>query len=137
MATSFVQLEQTIKAMLELKSSAGTGLVRKELEKTDIYALGHPAGDTSVPGYGTESDVLHFSIDEEGKERVMLPVFTRPEIIRDALLKNPEWQTLSVLLINGKSLLDSADPEVTVVVNPWSDMEYQIPVAGAVDKKPQ
>lgn len=106
--------------------------VRQQFEKTDVYALGYPAGDTSVPGQGTESDLLHFTInDETGTERTMLPVFTRPEVMRDALLRNPEWQTLSVLQVHGKDLLDHVGLDVTVVINPWSSLEFQLlPLAG-------
>ena len=102
--------------------------VRDQFSKTDIYALGQPAGDTSVPGQGTESDLLHFTIDaDDGTEKVMLPVFTRPDIMREALLRNPDWQTLSVLQINGQALLDNVDSDVTIVINPWSKLEFQIP----------
>ena len=102
--------------------------VRDQFAKTDIYALGQPAGDTSVPGQGTESDLLHFTIDDAaGVERVMLPVFTRPDIMKEALLRNPEWQTLSVLQIGGSALLENVDDDVTIVINPWSRLEFQIP----------
>ena len=104
--------------------------VRDQFGKTDIYALGQPAGDTSIPGQGTESDLLHFTIDDEtGLEKVLLPVFTRPDIMREALLRNPDWQTLSVLQINGQALLDNVDSDVTIVINPWSRLEFQIPPA--------
>jgi hypothetical protein len=102
--------------------------VRDQFAKTEIYALGQPAGDTSVPGQGTESDLLHFTIDDEdGTEKVLLPVFTRPDIMREALLRNPDWQTLSVLQINGQALLENVDADVTIVINPWSRLEFQIP----------
>jgi SseB protein N-terminal domain len=102
--------------------------VKDQFAKTEIYALGQPAGDTSVPGQGTESDLLHFTIDDEdGTEKVLLPVFTRPDIMREALLRNPDWQTLSVLQINGQALLDNVDADVTIVINPWSRLEFQIP----------
>lgn len=102
--------------------------VKDQFGKTDVYALGQPAGDTSVPGHGTESDLLHFAIDDpNGVERVMLPVFTRPDIMREALMRNPEWQQLSVLQVNGQALLENVDDEVIVVINPWSRLEFQIP----------
>jgi HEAT repeat protein len=103
--------------------------VHERLAEAGIYALGHPAGDMSGPGAGTEADLLHFTVDDsddEGKtvERILLPVFTRPEIMRDALLRNPEWQVLDVLEINGGELLRNVDDDVSVVVNPWSDLEW-------------
>jgi hypothetical protein len=99
--------------------------VRDELARSNVYALGTPAGDTSVPSRGTESDLLHFTVEDE--DHVMLPVFTQPQILRSALERNPEWQKLSVLELNGGELLDAIDDDVTTVINPWSDLEFRIP----------
>lgn len=121
---------QPLEVVIALRGDQEDALasVREQFNKTDIYALGQPAGDTSVPGQGTESDLLHFTIDDDkGGEKVMLPVFTRPDIMRTALLRNPEWQMLSVLQVNGKALLENVDNDVTVVINPWSQLEFQIP----------
>jgi hypothetical protein len=101
--------------------------VRGVLAASDVYALGGPAGEISVPGQGTESDLLHFTIDANGEDRVMLPVFTQPDILRQTLLRNPDWQSLSVLQINGGDLLSARDPDVTLIINPWSQLEFQIP----------
>ena len=118
--------------LIRLQDVAG---VRKQFGNTRIYALGHTAGDTSIPGFGTESNILHFTLeDHEGAERTLLPIFTGPQFVVEALKRNPEWQTLSVLLMDGKALLASADPEVTIVLNPWSELECQIPVRA--DHKP-
>ena len=77
---------------------------------------------------GSESDLLHFTIhDAQGAERVMLPVFTQPEIMRAALARNPDWQTLSVLQVQGQALLENVHPDVIVVINPWSRLEFQLP----------
>ncbi len=113
--------------------SAGTApqavaTVKEVMGDTYVYALGSPAGDTSIPGQGTDSDLLHFTIDDaQGVERVMLPVFTQPAIMREALLRNPDWQTLSVLEMEGAALLENIDDDVIVVINPWSSLEFQIP----------
>ena len=100
--------------------------IREAVKSSDIYALGLPAGDTSAPGCGTETDLLHFTIDDAGAEVVMLPVFTNPTAMRAALIRNPEWQTYSVLQINGGTLLDNVDNHVTILINPWTDLEYQL-----------
>ena len=101
--------------------------VREAVRSAGIYALGHPAADTSVPGRGTESDLLQFTRDDDaGAEVVLLPVFTNPTAMREALIRNPDWQTYSVLQINGGALLDNVDDDVTIVINPWSDLEYQL-----------
>jgi len=93
-----------------------------------VYALGQPAGDTSIPGQGTESDLLHFTAeDEQGNERIYLPVFTRPELMREALLRNVEWQSMSVLQVNGGALLDNVDNDVCIVINPWTSNTSLIP----------
>ena len=101
--------------------------VREAVRSADIYVLGQPAGDTSVPGEGTEGDLLHFTRDDDaGAEVDLLPVFTNLTTMREALIRNPEWQTLSVLQISGGALLDNVDDDVTIVINPWTDLEYQL-----------
>jgi hypothetical protein len=102
-------------------------VVRAAIRTVELYALGHTAGDTSVPGRGTEADLLHFGIDLAGEEVVMLPVFTNSAVMREALLRNADWQQMSVLSVNGGALLDNIDDEVVLVINPWSDLEFQIP----------
>lgn len=127
---------QPLEVVIALRSDQpdASNKVRAQFAKTDVYALGQPAGDTSIPGTGTESDLLHFAIDDgAGGEKIMLPVFTRPDIMREALLKNPEWQTLMVLQVNGGALLDNLDKDVTVVINPWSRLEYQLPVVPPIE----
>ncbi|MGP8161577.1 MAG: SseB family protein [Candidatus Dormibacteria bacterium] len=104
--------------------------VRTELGKADVFCLGQPAGHMATSQQGSESDLLHFTIhDAEGAERVMLPVFTQPEIMRAALARNPDWQTLSVLQVQGQGLLDHVHPDVIIVINPWSRLEFQLPPA--------
>jgi hypothetical protein len=133
--------EQTLQAAIEelesrpsiialdgaVRAGAPVEGVAKLLREADVWGLGDPAGDTSVPGRGTESDVLHFEVEEDGKTSTMMPLFTQADVLRDALLRNPEWQTVSVLEMNGGDLLDNRDGDVTLVLNPWSPQEYQIP----------
>ena len=121
-------LEEVIESALRAEAQSDwEHRVREGVGSANVYALGQPAGDTSVPGHGTASDLLHFTIDDAGAEIVVLPVFTNPTAMREALIRNPEWQTHSVLQINGGALLDNIDDDVTVVINPWTDLEYQLP----------
>jgi len=104
--------------------------IRTELGKANVFCLGQPAGHMATAQQGSESDLLHFTIhDAQGAERVMLPVFTQPEIMRAALARNPDWQTLSVLQVQGQALLENVHPDVIVVINPWSRLEFQLPPA--------
>jgi hypothetical protein len=122
-------LESAIVASVEPTAVA---TVRQVFEASDIYALGMTAGVVDEKAEtGTESDLLHFTIDTEGGEQVMLPVFTRPEFMREALLRNPDWQTLMVLQIAGDALIHNIDRDVTVVIDPWTRLEFQIPPAVA------
>lgn len=108
-----------------------TTAIREALSGTEVFCLGQPAGQMASPQQGSESDLLHFTVDDsDGGERVMLPVFTRPEIMREALARNPEWQSLSVLQVQGGALLERVDADVIIVINPWSRLEYQLPAAG-------
>lgn len=121
---------QPLEVVIALKGDKPEAVtaVKDQFGKTDVYCLGQPAGDLSVPGQGSESDLLHFTVDDaKGVERVMLPVFTRPDIMKEALLRNPDWQTLSVLQVNGRALLDNVDDDVIIVINPWSRLEFQLP----------
>jgi hypothetical protein len=94
------------------------------LRESTVLTLGQPAGDV-VPGVGgTESDLLHYAEDDD---TVALPVFTNPGLMAEPLRENPDWQTLSVLELNGKDLLDAVDDDVTIVINPQSDAEWRIP----------
>jgi excisionase family DNA binding protein len=102
--------------------------VRAALGHSHIYTLGRPAGEHVGPGMHTETDLLHFTIeDASGHERVMLPVFTRINIMREALQRNPEWAGLAVLEVDGQQLLKNVDSDVIIVVNPWSGFEFQLP----------
>jgi hypothetical protein len=119
-----------------IAASGDSRAVRKLLAGTAIYALGEPAGDTSVPGQGTESDLLHFTIDEDEDELVMLPVFTNEEVLRDALIRNEDWLSLKVLEIDGGALLEARDDDVTLVVNPWSETtEFRVPPRSRARRK--
>ena len=106
--------------------------VRQAFRDSEVWVLGFPAGETTTRAEGivggSESDILHFTIDDEdGKEKTLLPAFTSRDTLREALLRNPEWHNLSVLGVNGGALLDNIDKEVDVVVNPWTRLEYQLP----------
>lgn len=103
-----------------------SSLIRQALAEVHVYALGMPAGDIQAPGVRTESDLLHFTIDDEdGHEAV--PVFTRPEVARVALGRKPDWRSLYVMQISGRELLENIDANVTTIINPWSDLEFRIP----------
>lgn len=105
----------------------GARAIREALGRTDILCLGQPAGPMATAQQGSESDLLHFTVDDaEGAERVMLPVFTSAEIMREALNRNPDWQSLSVLQVQGGALLEHVGAGVIIVINPWSRLEYQL-----------
>lgn len=121
-------VEPVESAVAQAGGDADLERVRDAVASAGIYALGHPAGDTWVPGHGTESDLLHFNLDNEmGTEVTMLPVFTNASALRSALLRNPDWQELSVLEVDGEALLTNVDDDVTVIINPWTDQEFQLP----------
>jgi hypothetical protein len=96
--------------------------VRTAFERSHLLTLGAPV---EPPSEG--SDLLHFTIDDKGTEKVLLPTFTSVVALRQALLLNQDWQTLSVLEIDGGELLPNVDADVTVVVDPWTPLEYFLP----------
>ncbi len=113
--------------------AAGRGAMADVIGKfaeAHIFALGQPAGKVTEDG-GTESDLLHFTANDESAEGVVtevtyLPVFTRPQWMVSPLDNNPGWQSLSVLELDGRSLFLHVDDDVTIVINPWSKSEYKI-----------
>jgi predicted ATPase len=112
-----------IEALLEPGGARDRELVREAIQSTWVYALGEPIpGDGEAPS----SDLLHFSIDRDGAEVTMLPIFTRDEAIRIVLHRYPEWQIYSVLKVKGSELLDNIGPDVKVVVNPWTAAEFEL-----------
>jgi len=121
---------QPLEVAIALKGDSPDAIdaIRTELGKTEVFCLGQPAGHMATAAQGSESDLLHFTLqDPQGAERIMLPVFTQTEIMREALNRNPDWQTLSVLQVQGQALLDHVHPDVIIVINPWSRLEYQLP----------
>jgi tetratricopeptide (TPR) repeat protein len=111
-----------IEAAIEaVRSGADPSQVGVAVRAANVYTLGRPTAESAQ---GTESDILHFTIDLEGREKVMLPIFTRFETMREALIRNKEWQELSVLQVNGAALLDNIDEGVNVVANPWTPFEF-------------
>jgi len=102
--------------------------------RSSVIALGTPSGDTSVPRQGTESDLLHFTVDYGlgTKERTILPVWLDPgsDSLRKALRRNREWQRLLVLEVDGGGLVANIDDDendpVMVVIDPWTPSEYKI-----------
>ena len=121
---------EPLEVAIALKSDRPEGVdaIREALGGSDVLCLGQPAGQMATAQQGSESDLLHFTVDDsDGTERVMLPVFTSTEIMREALARNPDWQTLSILQVQGGALLDHVGSDVIVVINPWSRLEYQLP----------
>lgn len=110
-----------------IRGSSGPPGVSTVLSAAQVLALGYVAGDLSVPGRGTKSDLIHFSTESDEDHRVLLPVFTNVDILRDALIRNPHWQEVPVLEIDGGKILNERDSDVTLVVDPWSELEFQIP----------
>jgi tetratricopeptide (TPR) repeat protein len=127
-------VEPVESAVAQATGDAGVQSVRSAVASGWLYALGYVAGDTSLPGHGTESDLLHFTVeDETGTDVTMLPVFTSASALRSGLLRNPEWQELSALEVDGEALLTNIDDDVAVVINPWTSQEFLLPsrLAGA------
>ncbi len=99
--------------------------------RADIFGLGEPAGvvsETEGGVHGTETELLHFTIDDEsGNELEILPLWSRLDYMREAQLRNPDWQSLHVLEINIGELMANRDRDVIVVFDPWSEHELHKP----------
>ena len=114
-ASHDVELEEAIRA------TSNDAAVRERLRNSDVLVLGTRAG-------AIDSDLLHFTADDAGDvEHVYMPIFTRIDVLQSALERNPEWKTLDVMETSGGALLDNRDDDVTLVIDPWSPLEFQIP----------
>jgi antitoxin (DNA-binding transcriptional repressor) of toxin-antitoxin stability system len=123
------RLEDAIRS--SSKTTDGVAEVREALMDSDIFALGSAAGDASGPGSSTESNIVTYPNDREPDNAgVLMPVFTRVDVLREALIRNPSWQSLAVLRLSGKELVLNVDPDVTIVIDPWSDREFRVPHTG-------
>jgi tetratricopeptide (TPR) repeat protein len=129
------ELKNAITLGQQMADPDADDVVRNALRQASIYALGEPAGEVEE-GKWTESELLHFTIDDPatGKEAVLLPVFTAAGPMRDALLRNPDWQSLSVLQIAGGALLNNLDPDVGIVTDPWTNGEHRLPSRDEIDR---
>jgi tetratricopeptide (TPR) repeat protein len=95
--------------------------LRSVLNGTQLLALGQDPPDEEG------SDLLHFTVDgADGQERAYLPLFTRLDVMHDALVRNPTWFGLSVLEVEAEVLMSNIDEDVTAVLNPWSVLEVAL-----------
>jgi prevent-host-death family protein len=125
LAGPLAALEATIRSVAGKPDAVSD--VREALFHTHVFVLGLPAGDTSAPGRGTESNIVTYSMVDDGRSAVLMPVFTNVEALRSALTSKAEWQSLSVLQVSGNALVENVDPDVTLVIDPWSDLEFHVP----------
>lgn len=101
--------------------------VREALIQVDVLTVGRRIGDTSVRGRSSDSDIVTYVGDhEDGYAMVMMPVFTSVDELRSALIRNPDWQSLDILELSGRGLIENVDPDVTIVVDPWSAGEFRV-----------
>jgi hypothetical protein len=126
-ATRALELTLAREQNSDADHQAQANAVRFAVSRANVFALGEPAGNRTEHG-GSESDLLHFTVDDpDGTEKVMLPLFSAPDYMAVPLQRNPEWQSMSVLQLDGDETLRNVDPDVTVVINPWSRLEFQLP----------
>lgn len=98
--------------------------VRSLFQQSHVLVLGSavPNKDPSSPR------ILTFMVDDDkGNDRVMLPIFTSRDALRQGLLLNKEWTSLAVFGVDGHDLLPSVPTDVTVVIDPWTPLQYVLP----------
>jgi hypothetical protein len=52
-------------------------------------------------------------------------------MMRPALLSNPAWQAQSVLRIHGGDLLENVHSDVSILINPETELEFRLPEKAA------
>jgi SseB protein N-terminal domain len=101
--------------MIRERLRASTVLTLTALETLDVES-----------GESSESAVVAFTV--EGNPSRYVPLFTGPDRCRQALELQPAWSYLAIVEVNGEELLAGADPEAILAINPWTDLEFQLPV---------
>jgi prevent-host-death family protein len=120
-------LEQAIRSAGD--APAAVEAVREALMHVDVFALGSPAEDLASAGKRTVGDFVTYSAADV-PDAVLLPVFTGLDALRSALAHQPEWLSLAVFQLNGRELVQQVDPDLTIVVDPWSELEFSVPPSG-------
>jgi prevent-host-death family protein len=120
-------LEQAIRSAAD--APAAVEAVREALMHVDVFALGSPAEDLASAGKRTVGDFVTYSAADV-PDAVLLPVFTGLDALRSALAHQPEWLSLAVFQLNGRELVQQVDPDLTIVVDPWSELEFSVPPSG-------
>lgn len=101
--------------------------VEESLASSDVLALGRPLLQPGAEG----SELLHFEAETGELSGLLLPVFTQPDALRQALKDHPDWHEQSVLEFKGAEILSARGDEVKVVIDPWSELEFVLPPKAA------
>jgi prevent-host-death family protein len=101
--------------------------VREALAHVNLLTLGRSSSRRAGAAGDVSDVVTYVASDEEGSESIAMPVFTDVAELRAALLQNPRWQSLQVLPLSGRGLIENIDPDVTIAIDPWSSSEFKVP----------
>lgn len=100
---------------------AVSGLCR-ELVASTIIVLGSVQDDGTTTGEA-QLDVLHYLSDGEQ----VMPVFTESRFVDIAVREDPTCGGLTAITVQGTYLLEKVSDAVLILVNPWSDLEVELP----------
>jgi len=119
---------EPLEVAIALKGDSPTPSKRSRRAEPRGRLLPRPAGRTDATAQqGSESDLLHFTIhDAQGSERVMLPSSPNRRSC------GRRWRASRLAESHGapgsgEALLAHVHPDVIIVINPWSRLEYQLP----------
>jgi hypothetical protein len=119
-------------ALAELETALGlpdvdptkTSRVVNALQRASLLTLGDKVGPT-------QTKLLRYKVDDPAAwGRFFVPAFTREEYLNNAVFHNREWGRLSRLAVRGKDLLDAVG-DATLVLNPYTRLEYGLPPLGS------
>lgn len=113
-----------------LESAIATGdlaKVAETLSAADVYVLGQVVPQARTAEHPPQSEVLLLEALDREQKRLLLPVFTQPNVLRHALREHPDWRGQSVLELKGSDLLDARTGDVSLIINPSSRREFELP----------
>lgn len=119
-------------ALAELETALGlpdidptkTTRVINLLQRVNLLTLGNQVGPT-------QTKLLFYKLDDPMDwGRFFVPAFTRDEYLNNAIFRNREWARLSRLSVRGKGLLEAIG-DATLVLNPYTRLEFRLPPLGS------
>jgi transcriptional regulator with XRE-family HTH domain len=103
---------------------------QKLADYAGVFAFEHPGQPRRGDDVDDYVQLLHRTLDMPGvhsDQPLILPVFTNIDALQHVFNRWPDVEPLQVVKVDPTDVLDNRDPDVTIICDPWSANEFQIP----------